>query len=92
MVKRALSSGTGGCDPEEQSVRVEALNALMETDRDVAQQLAGKVLARCDECSIRLRRNALFLRRAGAAHGGTGTGHASVGACARKYSGADPEE
>ena len=60
-VKRALAASSGGCDSEDQSVRAEALNALMETDREAAQQLAGKVLARRDECSVPLRRNAVFL-------------------------------
>jgi HEAT repeat protein len=65
IVKRALaqagSSGTAVCDNEEQQVRSAALNALMQTDPDAAMQYAMKMLAKKDDCSRDLRRNALFL-------------------------------
>ena len=61
MVKRALTSGGNDCDREEQSVRAEALSALTQTDPDAAQQLTRKILARKDECSVPLRRNAIWI-------------------------------
>ncbi|MES2123334.1 MAG: HEAT repeat domain-containing protein [Gemmatimonadota bacterium] len=60
-VKRALSARGDACDGEEQSVRAQALSALMQNDPAMARQLATKILARRDECSIPLRRSALFL-------------------------------
>ncbi|MBI1810124.1 MAG: HEAT repeat domain-containing protein [Gemmatimonadetes bacterium] len=60
-VKRALSSAGAECDREEQSVRAEALSALMQTDPEAAQQLTKRILARRDECSVPLRRNAVFI-------------------------------
>ena len=61
IVKRALAQNTSVCDTEEAQVRSAALNALMQTDPDAATQYATKILARKDECSRDLRRNALFL-------------------------------
>jgi HEAT repeat protein len=62
IVKRALAQvGPAVCDTEEQQVRSAALNALMQTDPDAAMQYAFKMLAKKDDCSRDLRRNALFL-------------------------------
>ena len=61
LVRRALSEGSNACDAEEQSVRGEALRALRQTDPDAALQLARKILGRKDECSVPLRRSALWL-------------------------------
>ena len=61
LVKQYLNTPAAGCDPEDQSVRAEALNALMQTDADAATQLSRKILARKDECSADLRRSAVFL-------------------------------
>jgi tetratricopeptide (TPR) repeat protein len=60
------------CDREEQAVRVEALNALTQSDPTGARPLLDRILARKDECSAMLRRTAVFLvgskqRDAGAA-------------------------
>lgn len=60
-VKRALSARGEACDREEQSVRAEALSALMQSDPASARQMATKILARRDECSVPMRRSALFL-------------------------------
>ncbi len=60
-VKRALTLGGNDCDREEQSVRAEALSALTQTDPDAAKQLTQKILARKDECSVPLRRNAIYI-------------------------------
>ena len=50
-----------GCDREEISVRAEALWALGQMDRASAMPIVKKVLARRDECSLELRRRALFV-------------------------------
>ncbi|HEY3935641.1 MAG TPA: HEAT repeat domain-containing protein [Gemmatimonadales bacterium] len=60
-VKRALSAGGNTCDQEDQSVRAEALNALMQNDPETGRQMAGKILANRDVCSVPLRRNAVML-------------------------------
>jgi len=61
LVKRALTEGSGTCDSEDQSVRAEALNALRQTDPDEALNQAKKILGRKDECSVQLRRTALWM-------------------------------
>ncbi len=61
IVKRALTEGGGTCDNEDQSVRAEALNALRQTDPDEALAQAKKILSRKDDCSVQLRRSALWL-------------------------------
>jgi HEAT repeat protein len=66
------SQGTQTCDREEQAVQAEAMNALSRTDPENVNQLITRVLARKDECSIPLRRTAVFLagnRRDAAAAG-----------------------
>ncbi|MGQ0766623.1 MAG: HEAT repeat domain-containing protein, partial [Gemmatimonadota bacterium] len=49
------------CDAEEQSVRAEALKAIIESDPEGSQQLLQRTLARGDECSVRLRQTAIFM-------------------------------
>ena len=61
LVKRALTEGSGTCDTEDQSVRAEALSALRQTDPDEALAQSKKILGRKDECSVQLRRSALWL-------------------------------
>ena len=61
LVKRALTEGSGTCDTEDQSVRAEALSALRQTDPDEAMAQAKKILGRKDECSVQLRRSALWM-------------------------------
>jgi TolA-binding protein len=62
VVKRALAQGGGNaCDSEDQSVRAQALSALMETDADAAAQMAQRILAKKDDCSVQLRRNAVMI-------------------------------
>lgn len=61
-VKRALAAaGNNTCDEEEQSVRAEALSALMQNDPETGRQMAGRILGSRDECSVSLRRNAVML-------------------------------
>jgi HEAT repeat protein len=61
LVKRALTEGNGVCDNEDQGVRAEALSALRQTDPDEALAQAKKILGRKDDCSVQLRRSALWL-------------------------------
>lgn len=61
LVKRALTEGSGTCDQEDQAVRAEALNALRQTDPDEALAQAKKMLGRKDDCSVQLRRSALWM-------------------------------
>ena len=49
------------CDREEQAVQAEAMNALSQSDAGNVNELITRVLARKDECSIPLRRTAVFL-------------------------------
>ncbi|HEY4320673.1 MAG TPA: HEAT repeat domain-containing protein [Gemmatimonadales bacterium] len=60
-VKAALAAGGNSCDQEDQSVRAEALSALMQNDPETARQMASKILGNRDDCSVPLRRNALML-------------------------------
>ena len=50
-----------GCDREDVSVRAEALGALGQMDLTSAMPVVKKVLARRDECTVELRRRALYL-------------------------------
>ncbi len=61
IVKRALSQNSNTCDREEAQIRAAALNALMQTDPASATDYAQKILAKKDDCSRELRRNAVFL-------------------------------
>ena len=60
-VKRALAAGGNACNPDDQSVKAEALSALIQNDPETGRQMAVKILANKDECSIPLRRNAVML-------------------------------
>ena len=52
---------SGGCDREEVSVRAEALAALGQMDLAAAMPTVRKVLQKRDECTVELRRRALYL-------------------------------
>lgn len=60
-IVRQYSDSTGRCDREEQAVRSEALNALVQSDVEGAMPVLQRVLGRKDECSASLRRTAVFL-------------------------------
>ena len=49
------------CDREDVSVRAEALSALGQMDPATAMPVVKKVLARRDECTVELRRRALYI-------------------------------
>jgi HEAT repeat protein len=51
----------GDCPDEESDVRIAAINALMQMDAERALPVLEQVLARRDECSVTLRRKAVFI-------------------------------
>jgi HEAT repeat protein len=51
----------GDCPREEDDMRIEALNAVLQMDADRAMPLLKRVLDRRDACSAPLRRKAIFL-------------------------------
>jgi HEAT repeat protein len=57
--RRSSSSCPSGDDDDDD--RIAALNALMQMDADRATPILTKVLERRDECSVELRRKAVFL-------------------------------
>ncbi|HUG27998.1 MAG TPA: HEAT repeat domain-containing protein [Gemmatimonadales bacterium] len=58
-VRAANIQGTS-CDREEMEVRAEALNALVRQDEAGAGTILNRVLAQHDECSVTLRRRAVY--------------------------------
>lgn len=58
---RAATAGGPSCDKEDVEVRAEALNALAQINPPEARPTLKKVLARRDECSVRLRRSAVYI-------------------------------
>ena len=62
VAEEAKKAGnSSSCDQEDQRVRLEALNALVQMDPASAMPLIKKVLDRKDECSNELRRQAVFM-------------------------------
>ncbi len=61
QLRTAAADSALRCDREEQSVRAEALNALVQADPSGAMPVLQKMLARKDSCSAPLRRTAVFL-------------------------------
>ena len=59
-LRAATGSGTA-CDKEDIDVRAEALNALAQINAPEARPTLKKVLARRDECSVNLRRRAVYI-------------------------------
>jgi HEAT repeat protein len=60
-IQREAPQSNGSCDREEVSVRAEALSALGQMDPAAAKPSIRKVLLRRDECTVELRRRALYL-------------------------------
>jgi len=58
---RAATAQGGTCDKEEMEVRASALSALVQVDPAETRPTLQKVLARKDECSVTLRRRAVYL-------------------------------
>ncbi|MDQ3948943.1 MAG: HEAT repeat domain-containing protein, partial [Gemmatimonadota bacterium] len=61
QVERTAQGNGQTCDPEDISVRVEALSALSQMDGETVVPILRRVLARRDECSAQLRRRALSI-------------------------------
>jgi HEAT repeat protein/TolA-binding protein len=59
--KFATQAGTAVCDREDLDVRTEALNALSQMDAATSLPALKKVLERKDDCSVQLRRSAVFM-------------------------------
>jgi HEAT repeat protein len=57
----AQQGGEQRCDREEVAVRAEALNALAQMDIAAAMPTVRKVLTQRDECTVELRRRALYI-------------------------------
>jgi outer membrane protein assembly factor BamD (BamD/ComL family) len=57
---RAAGAQGASCDREEMEVRAEALNALVRQDPASARAVISRVLAQRDECSVTLRRRAVY--------------------------------
>ena len=57
----AAQQGGERCDREEVSVRAEALNALAQMDIAAAMPTVRQVLTQRDECTVELRRRALYV-------------------------------
>ncbi|MFN2315571.1 MAG: HEAT repeat domain-containing protein [Gemmatimonadales bacterium] len=57
---RAANAQGASCDREEMEVRAEALNALMRQDEAGGGTILNRVLAQRDECSVTLRRRAVY--------------------------------
>ena len=58
---RSVSNTAQACDREDMEVRAEALNALAQLDAPEARPTLKRVLARRDECSVTLRRRAVYI-------------------------------
>lgn len=61
QIRTAAGDSALKCDREEQAVRVEALNAVTQSDPEGALPMLERVLGRRDVCSQGLRRTAVFL-------------------------------
>jgi TolA-binding protein len=61
VVAKAAQSGANTCDREDMDMRAEALNALAQMDWPSALPQIKRVLEKKDECSVQLRRRAVFL-------------------------------
>ena len=58
---RKMGAQSSGCDREDVSVKAEALSALGQMDIATAMPVVRKVLQRRDECTVELRRRALYV-------------------------------
>ena len=58
---RQIAPGQSPCDREDMEIRAEALSALVQSDPAGAVPVIRRTLARRDECSVPLRRRAVYL-------------------------------
>jgi HEAT repeat protein len=61
MVSRTAAQSGDPCDREDLAVRIEALNSLGQTDPQSTTPILRRLLARRDNCSVGLRRAAIYL-------------------------------
>jgi HEAT repeat protein/TolA-binding protein len=61
IVSKAAQSGTNTCDSDEMQVKREAMGALSNMDPGQALPIIKAVLNKKDECSIELRKSAIFM-------------------------------
>ena len=61
IVSKAAQSGTNTCDSDEMQVKREAMGALSNMDPAQALPIIKAVLNKKDECSVDLRRSAIFM-------------------------------
>jgi TolA-binding protein/HEAT repeat protein len=61
VVATAAKAGANTCDREDMDMRAEALSALSQMDPAAALPQVKKVLGQKDECSVSLRRRAVFM-------------------------------
>jgi HEAT repeat protein len=61
MVSRTATTSVDPCDREDLAVRIEALNSLGQTDPQATTPILRRLLARRDDCSVGLRRAAIYL-------------------------------
>jgi HEAT repeat protein len=60
-LREGAAQGVQACDREDMEVRAEALSALVQTDPNGAGDVLRRILARRDECTVTLRRRAVYL-------------------------------
>jgi HEAT repeat protein len=60
-LREGAAQGVQACDREDMEVRAEALSALVQTDPNGAADVLRRILARRDECTVTLRRRAVYL-------------------------------
>jgi HEAT repeat protein len=60
-LRAGAARGESSCDQEEAQVRAEALTALVQNDPSGSMPVLRRILARRDECSVPLRRRAVYL-------------------------------
>lgn len=61
VARRAAQAATQECPESDDEVRAEALNALMRMGSANAVTMLRQIMGRRDACSVKLRRNAVFL-------------------------------
>jgi HEAT repeat protein len=61
IVAKAAQAGANTCDREDMQVRAEAMSALSQMDPAAALPILRRVLDKKDECTVELRRRAVFM-------------------------------
>jgi len=61
IVAKFAQAGTNTCDSDDMQVRVEAMGALSQMDAPTALPIIKRVLDKKDECTVELRKRAVFI-------------------------------